>query len=1045
MSILIDQKQRDEIRDSDHSLIISAPAGAGKTEALVSRMIKKLLLVEDPKEVIAITFTKKATNEMKKRIDDWIRDENIQYKEDLKKIKNKFKVEDWEIFIENLNIMTIDALALRIIQKDNKYRVFQPEILEDVKDLLKDSIDEIVEEPEFSKHIQEMLLFIGQNYQQDKKNIIKMLEKRDQWLKNINEITHLSIEKIEAKYLSYVNEEIKKRVNEINEIFNDHEIEQLQTIYNKQKTNTKPSKFKPEDVNSWKNLVELIFRKDGKIRQIRQDLRIEVDKIFINKNNNEINIINNISNVINKENIIENITILPSFAKSLKLFCVALSANFKKTNKADFTHILSEAIMILKDDPIEVILNHDVSHLLIDEFQDTNQTQVDFIELILGNFAANIPNKSLLLVGDPMQSIYRFRKAEVKFFNQINQNKSFAGLKLKSLKLITNFRSDPKIIDWINRNVVKLFPSQNNADLDAVSYTKFKPRPKINKDDGILKIHRFVAPNSSINELYRVEAKETVKIIKKIQKETPSREIAILTYSRPNIQEIIHELKLENIAIEATKIQEIKERQSFQDILSLTRALYNFNDKVHWIAVLRAPWCGIELKSLTKLFEKNHDLTAWEIINNKKLIKILDKESYKRINFVTKTINSFLSFKGHVSHRYFIESIWRMLKGYECLLEENDYEEIETFFECINECSSPLSINFDDLDKKIQDLNISKIENTDDNKKPIKILTMHASKGMGFECIILPNLNRPQKPEEKPLFINEENIIAIKKNNLDKKDGLYDYLWEKEKIRIQNEKIRLLYVSISRAKKECHLISSENMIEGESDIKPNSFLNMLLPVIKNEKILQVKPENFSDIDNFSPQLRRIKLQYLNSQIQELTPSFDQEIKNVYFENIFTFTGSLIHKYYKIIIKNQLDINEILSKKLILFKQLYLKNNFSDAEIYNALNIISTSFNTLINTKNGRWIYKLHKDDQMEVEYIIKGKDEFEKRIPDRSFIYENNRWVIDYKTVFDEKNLHVYANNFKPQLDKYEKLYDNKYPIIKAIYFCSQGELVIIE
>ena len=97
----------------------------------------------------------------------------------------------------------------------------------------------------------------------------------------------------------------------------------------------------------------------------------------------------------------------------------------------------------------------------------------------------------------------------------------------------------------------------------------------------------------------------------------------------------------------------------------------------------------------------------------------------------------------------------------------------------------------------------------------------------------MPPLFRIDCAKEKFYAVDEKE-----KDNLDKKDGLYDYLWEKEKIRIQNEKIRLLYVSISRAKKECHLISSENMIEGESDIKPNSFLNMLLPVIKNEKILQ---------------------------------------------------------------------------------------------------------------------------------------------------------------------------------------------------------------
>ena len=64
MSISIDSKERKTIIESDQSFIVSAPAGSGKTEVLVARMLKKLLIVDDAKEIIAITFTKKAANEI---------------------------------------------------------------------------------------------------------------------------------------------------------------------------------------------------------------------------------------------------------------------------------------------------------------------------------------------------------------------------------------------------------------------------------------------------------------------------------------------------------------------------------------------------------------------------------------------------------------------------------------------------------------------------------------------------------------------------------------------------------------------------------------------------------------------------------------------------------------------------------------------------------------------------------------------------------------------------------------------------------------------
>ncbi|MDB4832533.1 hypothetical protein OAH48_02190, partial [Methylophilaceae bacterium] len=183
-----------------------------------------------------------------------------------------------------------------------------------------------------------------------------------------------------------------------------------------------------------------------------------------------------------------------------------------------------------------------------------------------------------------------------------------------------------------------------------------------NENDGVVTIHRFSGNYSKGNDLYKAEAKETIRIIKDIKKKHPKRKIAVLTRTRSNIQEVLSELnKEEEIGVEAIEIKSIEDRQSFQDILSLSKALYNFEDKTQWVAVLRAPWCGLELKILTNLFENNHDIAAWEIINDKNIVSILDKKSQKRLNFLTKTIKKFLPYKGHVSHSYFIESVWRAL------------------------------------------------------------------------------------------------------------------------------------------------------------------------------------------------------------------------------------------------------------------------------------------------------------------------------------------------------------------------------------------------
>jgi hypothetical protein len=81
---------------------------------------------------------------------------------------------------------------------------------------------------------------------------------------------------------------------------------------------------------------------------------------------------------------------------------------------------------------------------------------------------------------------------------------------------------------------------------------------------------------------------------------------------------------------------------------------------------------------------------------------------------------------------------------------------------------------------------------------------------------------------------------------------------------------------------------------------------------------------------------------------------------------------------------------------------------------------------------------------MEAEYLFDEENTYEKRIPDRTFIHDNKRWIVDYKVVFKAKNLNLEAKEHTAQLKEYEELFDDKYQIQKAIYFTAQGCLVLL-
>ncbi len=133
-----------------------------------------------------------------------------------------------------------------------------------------------------------------------------------------------------------------------------------------------------------------------------------------------------------------------------------LNEKFKERRIIDFTQVMGNAVEALRDTHLPLILDQNISHILVDEFQDTNESQLNFIELLTQNFAGN-PEKSFFAVGDPMQSIYRFRKAEVEIFSRVQKN-GISDLKLTSLFLKVNFRSNKNIIDWLNNSFSKAFP-----------------------------------------------------------------------------------------------------------------------------------------------------------------------------------------------------------------------------------------------------------------------------------------------------------------------------------------------------------------------------------------------------------------------------------------------------------------------------------------------------------------------------------------------------------------------------------------------------------
>ena len=761
---------------------------------------------------------------------------------------------------------------------------------------------------------------------------------------------------------------------------------------------------------------------------------------LIKLKNNKFNILIDFFNVTYHKNIVDIYPLITPFCLLLIDMVTRLNEKFKERRIIDFTQIMGNAVEALRDTHLPLILDQNISHILVDEFQDTNESQLIFIELLTQNFAGN-PEKSFFAVGDPMQSIYRFRKAEVEIFSRV-QKSGISDLKLTSLFLKVNFRSNKNIIDWLNNSFSKAFPLIDDSDEGSVPYSSCESSN--NNLEGGMELIALTCDTKSKTAQYEAEALYVLNLIKDTRKSNPDASIAVLTRSKAHLSELITLInkKDTSIPIDAIEMSKILSNQTFQDILCLTKALFDFSDRTNWIAALKSPWCGLSINDLVLLFEKDHKSLVWELINNIDNTSRLDKNSARRLRSFVEVIRENIQYRGRISHRYFVEGIWRQLNGEESMVDSNDIQNIDLFLELLEEASEILSIDFIKLERLIENKFISK---TSIQKNSIKFLTIQRSKGLEFDHVIIPNLNKRTRNEESDLVLYDKSTLSIKNPGNDK--NLHSYHAYKERKRLDNEKIRLLYVAMTRAKNKCYLIGT---VKKEGDLViPNSgtFMNILWPFFSDKFTEIATPEDENSFEKFIPKLRRLNDNFYSGD-KRYKRSIDTEELSFCYPNMSTdiqrFTGNIVHKYLEIIVKKQLDIDKILCNKLDYTESLYLGKNFKKKDIKIGLNLVKKSLEMLKKTSDGRWILNRYLADNSEVSYLLESNNTTTQHIPDRSFIENDIQWIIDYKTPFSPiKNLAVEAKKHLPQLRSYETIFkENKRVIQKAIYFAPQGKLI---
>jgi ATP-dependent exoDNAse (exonuclease V) beta subunit len=1126
---LNDSSARIEALDPSQSFIVSAPAGSGKTGLITQRMLRLLATVENPEEILCITFTRKAAAEMRQRIFGALvdaqdkpkphKDFELQTWELAQQVLKRNNEKDWNLLDipYRLRIKTIDSFC-HYVAKQFMFDSGSGELPEQsefpdgfYQIAARDLLDQLENHNPTSEALKIVLSHMGNDLKRCETLFADMLGKRDQWLPHIFSVNNNQdyfqevIEQLISDKLTQTYQQLLPLAGELIELADYagcNATEKSPEIKTLAGISSTPS-LDQQGLGQWKNLFRLLVTKDKKhpprktvnrnqgfpadneeqkqqkkrmmslLADFGQDQILQalvLDSMYLPEIDGE----------HDQQEILHALGILlPQLAAILKI-------TFQQQGQSDYSEITLAALEALDPNTthqqisdITLKLDYQIKHILVDEFQDTSGSQMKLLEHLVNGWELE-DGRTLFLVGDAMQSLYSFRDARVGLF--INAQRYPIGpIQCKPLNLSTNFRSQQGIVEWVNQQFKTAFPATANINRGAVPYNPsiaFKPA-------GDQQAVYFNGYNKTNNADYlTAEAQDISSLCQKIQIQNSDHSIAILVRNRGHLKQIIPALIEAKLNWEAIDIDPLADRMPVVDLMSLTRALISPADRIAWLALLRAPFCGLSLQDLVAL---TNDLDSFDKQPNSLISQLIKwQQSPSKFTKLTETGKQILQrivpiiltawqHRSESNLRDLVEQLWINLGGPASLINPRDLFDSRSYLDLleISQQAGTL-VDWNEFKKAVDKLYAQPIANNrDSGSAPIQIMTIHKSKGLEFDHVILPNLTKEGKGDDNDLLRWQEQVDDNNHNSLllaalgaydeDDNDPIYSYLKHEQRARSLLENTRVLYVAATRAIQKLYLFGElkpkkegwekptdtsllaciwpsivdsfnqsgyevKELLEQERtelDVKKSSASNSFYRALPSDFVPQRMPQNMMNLGVSNHKKKAQQNDLLDQRARHLGTILHRTLKQIGQDGIDNWPQ-----------QRRADLNIFWTTGL---KQAGLIVSPAELESLNA------AIETMLADEKGLWILDNHVESHCEQElaYFDTDSQTVKTSIIDRTFVENDTRWIIDYK--YSRPNDNETAQQFIQrqteayswQLKHYAQLYrhiDN-YSVRCALYF----------
>jgi len=817
------------IKNITASLLVGAAAGTGKTSVLVARYLEILLNTDcDFSQIVAITFTEKAADEMKNRL-----------RSEIIKRTSTLGPEPVRHLTDNLNqapIATVHSFCARLLRENCLSGTYDPLFR------IIDETEEAVRRSDFIKQ------FLDQNLRAADTALNWLLQHFD--LREIGDLL-LTIYAQQTECMpalrTLLNTDLDTLITSSADLYRQHNLSLLQNFFNQVEVQATLSNIKntiaPEENDSLWQAFAVVMEAfasvanqeiptaltDGSLAKALQDrergqqqnwgARLETMRAYHRLLRKYFSHVKSCFLKFDPETESDQIAALQQLARLGQKFIESYRADLRAEGLMDFAGLELETAQLLSapTSAVHESINR-FRHLLVDEFQDINPIQYRIIQLM----GAINPRLITFFVGDEKQSIYRFRGAEVEIFNRLRRQQG-------ALHLDENFRSVRPLMDFYNHFFGLYFGSAEPPEPFEVHY----PR--------VIRPHYDVANTQVPVELLQMATDETYSALEDTQRQPDALletvmvaecirrlltqpliyapegwrpvtygDITILLRSRRHQADLEFVLQNQGIPYYVLSGIGFYSQREIIDLINALRLLINFHDQVALVGTLRSPLFGISDTTLTKLTRGQASLFAGlrayfqEQVANEALDQT-EKQAlehfwsvYTRLTANLATSSTAELLDDIIRETHYRAVLAGLSAGEQRIANVNKLLDLALEWE-IAERLTPIDFIRRIEIYRAEEVHEGEANLASDKGNAVTIMTIHAAKGLDFPVVIVPFLAHKINYRTARLLYQEPDRFALQ---IDKEHPsfMYEYLKQAEHRRTLAEEKRLLYVAATRAR-----------------------------------------------------------------------------------------------------------------------------------------------------------------------------------------------------------------------------------------------------